>query len=64
MRFKKNNKHNRGLRVNILEKAITKPNQTCICPVITIPISNGDEVLPMTFHAARHGCPAHRKGGS
>ena len=67
MRFKKNNKHRRGVKVHILEKAITKPNETCICPLRTKIISNGKGVvIPMQVRDYVWFCPAHskKKGGS
>lgn len=66
MRFKKNNKHKRGVKVSILEKAITKPNQNCICPLRTKIISDGNVIIPMQVREFVWFCPAHSKknGGS
>ncbi|MDR4490821.1 MAG: hypothetical protein R2685_07955 [Candidatus Nitrosocosmicus sp.] len=64
LRFKKNkNKDKRGSKVQILEKAITKPNEICICPLSTKIISNGQIIIPIEIRAFSRYCPAHKKGG-
>lgn len=59
MRFKKNNKANRGVKVRILEKSITKPFTKCICPDAYLPISNGDITTPLKIRNYLWFCPAH-----
>lgn len=59
MRFKKNNKANRGVKVNILEKAITN-DEFCICPTRIQLISNGQRVIPLKIKDYLPFCPAHK----